>query len=258
MVRKEILGILNKIAKETFGDLSKELVKVVEKVQSAAQLNEALEQIFRKAVLEAQYAQLYAGVCVKLKNVVPHESPTVTFEQQLIKKLREELLSSQGKKNERQHYLGTLHFLAALFHPKCALQAPLRPLVLEVVSVLLHSSSQDWALEGLCKLMPAVARTTSAQSDVSLDSHLEKFSRCRSATPRVKFLLLDATEAVQKARKSSPKVAGKGRTRAPRGRAWSTEAESRKRLFFSSPRWSSGFTGNRSLARFGMPKALAS
>ena len=86
-----------------------------------------------------------------------------------------------------------------------------RPFTDNLINTLLESADVDFAVEGLCKLLPLV----STKTPVFLDQ-LKRFSKLKPNVPRIKFLMMDALDSIAKEPRNGDIVKIKNRWGTPR------------------------------------------
>jgi len=203
IIRTEIKIILNKIVEETFEHFSGELIRVVRSVASAVQLIEVVEQIIETALIEPNYMDLYAGVCLQLRYVTYKNADkgSDNFQTEIKKYFTTMLLSAERPVSEtsKKKYIRATQFVACLYKKDPAW----RETVFGITSSLLQPDFSDMAIESLCNLLPVVASQEGASSEVR--AFLTIFSRCAGSSRRINFLKMDAVDLVKTAFQNRPK-----------------------------------------------------
>ena len=190
MIRKEIQGILNKIVEDTFHFLSKDLIRVIKKVESKFQLIEAISLLYNKALIEPNYMELYASVCTKLTNVrLQDRGREYTFERELSNLLYKATAAFPLNGGDKKKFLQTMEFSGYLYQK----QFKMGSFINELIDKTLKFKDPDFAGEGLCKILPLIATT-----NPKFLKQLECFSQIKPTSSRIKFLMMDALDSIAK------------------------------------------------------------
>jgi hypothetical protein len=190
MIRKEIQGILNKIVEETFDLLSKDLIRIIKKVENRSQLGEAVALLYTKALIEPNYMELYASVCTKLANVSIHEQEKeYTFETELLDLLEGATASFPSNERDKKKFLRTVEFTGHLYQKKFKVEQ----FVTVLIDKILAFQDSNFVGEGLCKILPSVATKTP-----TFLVQLGRFSQIKPTASRIQFLMMDALDSIKK------------------------------------------------------------
>ena len=208
LIRRKIQEILNKIVEDTFDMLSKDLIQVIKKVENKNQLTEAVTLLLNKSLIEPNYMVLYASVCNKLANLsICDEGTEYTFQAELLNIFHEITDTFPRGDRERRQYLRAAKFSGHTSQKNIFF----RPFTDNLINTLLESDDVDFAVEGLCKLLPLV----STKTPVFLDQ-LKRFSKLKPNVPRIKFLMMDALDSIAKEPRNGDIVKIKNRWGTPR------------------------------------------
>jgi len=190
LIRRKIQDILNKIVKDTFDLLSKDLIQVIKKVENKNQLTEAISLLLNKGLKETNYMILYASVCSKLANLSIHDEGTEYIFQiellNLFHKITDLVFCSD---RERQNYLRAVQFLGYISQKNYYF----RTFTDNLIDTMLEFDDVEFAVEGLCKILPPL----STKTPIFLNQ-LDRFSKLKPTTPRIKFLMMDALDSISK------------------------------------------------------------
>ena len=190
MIRKEIQGILNKIVEDTFHLLSKDLIRVIKKVDSKFQLIESISLLCNKALIEPNYMKLYASVCTKLTNVrIQDKGKEYTFEIELLNLLYKITATFPLNNRDKKKYLQTMEFAGHLYQKHFKIGS----FINELIDKTLKFEDPDFVGEGLCKILPSMAT-----KNPKFLKQLEYFSQIKPTSSRTKFLMMDALDSIAK------------------------------------------------------------
>lgn len=190
LIRRKIQEILNKIVEDTFDMLSKDLIQVIKKVENKNQLTEAVTLLLNKSLTEPNYMVLYASVCNKLANLsICDEGTEYTFQTELLNIFHENTDTFPCSDRERRQYLRAVKFSGYTSQKNYYF----RPFTDNLIDTILKFDDVDFAVEGLCKLLPLVSTKTP-----SFLVQFKRFSKLKPNTPRIKFLMMDALDSIAK------------------------------------------------------------
>jgi len=190
LIRRKIQDILNKIVKDTFDLLSKDLIQVIKKVENKTQLNEAISLLLNKGLIETNYMVLYASVCCKLANLSIHDEGTeYIFQTELLNLFHKITDIFPCSDRERQNYLRAVQFSGYISQKNYYF----RTFTDNLIDTMLKFDDIEFAAEGLCKILPLTSTKTS-----TFLKQFDLFSQLKPTTPRIKFLMMDALDSIAK------------------------------------------------------------
>ena len=190
MIRKEIQGILNKIVGDTFDLLSRDLIRIIKKVDSKFQLIESISLLCNKALIEPTYIELYASVCTKLTNVrIQDGGKEYTFETELLNLLYKITAAFPLNDRDKKRFLQTMEFAGHLYQKHFKISS----FINELIDKTLTFKDPDFVGEGLCKILPFIAT-----KNPKFLKQLTHFSQIKPVTLRTKFLMMDALDSIAK------------------------------------------------------------
>eukprot|EP00026_Physarum_polycephalum_P001125 Phypoly_transcript_01126.p1 GENE.Phypoly_transcript_01126~~Phypoly_transcript_01126.p1 ORF type:complete len:1171 (+),score=242.39 Phypoly_transcript_01126:67-3579(+) len=194
LLRRNVLGLLNKLTLEKFDSLSSQFAAL--KISSLEDLTEVCKLIFEKAILEQHFCSMYADLCKKLIEAYPSfvveedgRTVTQTFKRLLLNMCQKEFESvpppkepptttdNQQDKGDgddperkyRRRILGNIRFIGELFKLGLLREAIMHSCVVRLLSPPTAATSDQSGppastlpaeedLEALCKLLRTMGK----------------------------------------------------------------------------------------------------
>ena len=183
---KSLKSVLNKLTAVNFDKLSKQVVDILQSVQTEASLSALVVLLFDKAVLDSFYANIYSMLCAELSTHLKplNDDANKSFRRFLLNQCQREFEMAGGtlsKRDEReseaelqsrklkqkQRMLGTIRFIGELYRKDLILQQIMEYCILTLIPSLewkVPSSAQE-AVEKGTSTAEAAALVEQEESD---------------------------------------------------------------------------------------------
>ena len=220
--QRQLRAILNKLTPQNFNRLL-EQVKAVN-IDNAITLSGVVSQIFKKALMEPIFCEMYADFCSHLAYQLPDlsvDNEKITFKRLLLNKCQEEFergereqeeankvdeaegevkLSNEERKQRRikarRHMSGNIIFIGELYKKKMLSERIMHECIKKLPGLSQDPDEED--VEAMCKLMSSIGEmidhpTTKERMDVYF-GRLKILSNNMNLSSRVRFMLKDVID----------------------------------------------------------------
>jgi len=232
---KRINSLLNKITENNFE-------KIYEKINSILKndniINNMIDKVFDKAIVQTGFCNLYAQICAKFCNNVEEEVLSTSIKESLMRKCNEmyiECLQEDDYEKINTHdyeefckymknkkkLIGIFHFMGNLHKQKLASDKDISTYINLLVKKIKFyqkidkmEQEQKELLENLCECLCKLLQTVHNSSEIlkdlyDLEYQIESFIKDEiNFSPRIRFMFLDLQDILKKLN-SKPKYVAK-------------------------------------------------
>ena len=195
---KKVKGVMNKLSKDNFDRLSEELYEI--EINNKELVQEVINIIFKKAISEPCFGEIYASLCKKLSDKVYCND--INFKREILlhcqkefEKEKIQVTDEEKKIINKINMLGNMKFLGELYKKDIITVAIIFECMRKLVSNIQNNIYKVDNIECICKLIVTTGKYIYKQNySVTLDKYLkflEEVSNDKSNDFRSRFMIKD-------------------------------------------------------------------
>jgi len=164
IVLKNVISILNKLSKDNFDSLTKKLIEI--DINNQKLVQQVIEIIFKKAINEPHFGEVYAELCNQLENK-NYCDGKINFKREILTQCQKEF-EKEKEQNDvsvliklKMEYLGNIKFVGELFKKDMISNAIIFQCMRKLINKIDKNDKNDKNdnIECICKLITTIGET---------------------------------------------------------------------------------------------------
>jgi hypothetical protein len=204
----QVRGILNKLSESNFNELADELIQL--EIKNRDNLMTIVDIIFKKAIIESKYNEIYAKLCYELAPYhIRNNKSKVYFRELLLNKCQKMFeegvsLSKDIEQREtstfkfKEHVMGCMRFVGELYNNGLLTDKIVYNCFLILMSKV--NLNKAYSIDSICTLMETVGDGFSSNAKKEFNLLFKKFDELKD-NPKIekkeKFALMDLLDLKQ-------------------------------------------------------------